>query len=250
MKKKQMIKGQMLRYSKNLNLWVNRKGTHVYREYKNQNYNKFLQIHQRTDGSKYLSLTSPGIVELDELVADSYNPKPCDGKEYILVHKDGHLWNCDADNLEWKQVVKFDPLSTKRKLNNGITVTFDGKFYDGKKELPVVKEIGDSDTDRIVGIDPYVRYYRKNIYRRIIEKKAYPDDLMAEAEFINGDKSRLKKPKVLHKDQDYLNFSEENLEWVEEDSQEYQDYKNKKKADIDELTKKLNPNKPFIARNN
>lgn len=73
---------------------------------------------------------------------------------------------------------------------------------------------------------------------------------MAEAEFVSGDKSLLKNPKVLHKDHDYMNFSEENLEWVEEDSQEYQDYKNKKKTDIDELTKKLNPNKLFIGRTN
>lgn len=38
---------------------------------------------------------------------------------------------------------------------------------------------------------------------------------MIEAEFVNGDKSLLKNPKVLHKDNDYLNFNEENLEWVE-----------------------------------
>lgn len=240
--KEKSIGGTLLRYNKNLNLWVDRSGTHVYREYKEQKYNKFLQIHQRVDGSKYLSLTFPGIVEIDLLVADCYNPKPCDGKKYVLVHKDGHLWNCDADNLEWKQVIKFDPLSTRRKLDNGLTVTFDGKFYDGKEELNIVKEIGDSDTDRIVGIEPYVRYYRKNAYKRTIEKKAYPDDLMAEAEYVNGNKHSLKKPKVLHKDHDYLNFSEENLEWVEEDSQEYQSYKKKKKTDIDSLTIILNHN--------
>lgn len=121
-------------------------------------------------------------------------------------------------------------------------VTFDGKFYDGKEELEIVKEIGDSDTDRIVGVEPYVRYYRKNAYKRTIEKKAYPDDLMAEAEYVNGNKHSLKKPKVLHKDHNYLNFSEENLEWVEEDSQEYQSYKKKKKTDIDSLTIILNHN--------
>ena len=69
---------------------------------------------------------------------------------------------------------------------------------------------------------------------------------MAEVGFVKGDKSLLKNPKVLHKDMDYLNFNMDNLEWVEEVSQEYQNYKAKKKADIDELTKKLNPNKPLI----
>lgn len=183
-------------------------------------------------------------------MADCFKPMPCDGKKYILVHKDGNLENCNANNLEWKSVRKYDPLSTKRKLDNGITVTFEGKFYKGKKELQVVKEIGDADTDRIVGIDPLVYYQEKNKYGNYETKSVHPDDLMAEAEFVGGDKSLLKNPKVLHKDHDYMNFSEENLEWVEEDSQEYQDYKNKKKTDIDELTKKLNPNKPFIGRTN
>lgn len=248
--KEKRIKGILLRYNQKYNLWVNEEGTRAYREYKNSDYNKFLKIHQRTDGSKFLELTKSGNVELDELVADCYNPMPCDGKKYVLVHKDGDLSNCNANNLGWKSVIKFDPLSTERKLDNGITVTFEGKFYKGKEELKVVNEIGDSDTDRIVGIDPLVYYMKKNKYGRYERKSEYPDDLMAEAEYVNGDKSLLKSPKVLHKDNDYLNFNEENLEWVEESSQEYQEYKNKKKTDIDELTKKLNPNKPFIVRNN
>lgn len=248
--KDKRIGNVLLRYSKKYNLWVNKEGTRVYREYKNPNYNRFLQIHKKDDGSKYLKLTFPGIVKLDELVADCFKPMPCDGKKYILVHKDGNLENCNANNLEWKSVIKYNPLSTKRKLDNGITVTFEGKFYKGKKELQVVKEIGDADTDRIVGIDPLVYYQEKNKYGNYERKSVSPDDLMAEAEYVNGDKSLLKNPKVLHKDHDYMNFSEENLEWVEESSQEYQEYKNKKKTDIDELTKKLNPNKPFIGRTN
>lgn len=80
--KEQKIKGVLFRYSQKYNLWVNRKGTHVYREYKNKDYNKFLQIQLKTNGSKYLSLTFPGVVEIDLLVTDCYDPKPCDGKEY------------------------------------------------------------------------------------------------------------------------------------------------------------------------
>lgn len=248
--KEKTINGILLRYNKKYNLWVNKKGTRVYREYKNPNYNRFLQIHKKGDGSKFLELMKPGNIKLDELVADCYNPKPRDGKKYTLVHKDGDLSNCNANNLEWKSVRKYDPLSTKRKLDNCITVTSKGKFYKGKEELKVVKEIGDADTDRIVGIAPIVYYQEKNKYGNYERKSVSPDDLMAEAEFVNGNKSLLKNPKVLHKDNDYLNFNEENLEWAEEDSREYQEYKNKKKTDIDELTKKLNPNKPFIGRTN
>ena len=85
--KEKKIENVLLRYSQKYNVWVNKEGTRVYREYKNKDYNKFLQIHKRTDGSKYLFLTFPGIVEVDLLVADCYNPKPCDGKEYVFVHK-------------------------------------------------------------------------------------------------------------------------------------------------------------------
>lgn len=54
----------------------------------------------------------------------------------------------------------------------------------------------------------------------------------------------MKRPRVLHKDMDYLNFSYDNLEWAEEDSQEYQEYLKKKQEDIDELTIHLNPGHP------
>lgn len=235
------IKGILLRYSKKYNLWVNKKGTHVYREYMNKDHNKFLQIHIRYDGSKYISLTFPGIVELDELVADCYKPMPRDGKKYVLVHKDNNQENCSASNLEW-----YEQTSNKRITRRGIIAKSNGSFYDDKKELQVVKVIGDADTDRMVGIDPLLYYDRKNKYGRGERRSANPDDLMAEVGFVKGDKSLLKNPKVLHKDMDYLNFNMDNLEWVEEVSQEYQNYKAKKKADIDELTKKLNPNKPLI----
>ena len=72
------------------------------------------------------------------------------------------------------------------------------------------------------------------------------DNLMAEAEFVEGDKSMLRRPKVLHKDQNYLNFNSSNLKWVEEDSQEYQDYMKKKREDMDALTIKGNPVIPIL----
>ncbi len=239
--KEKRIENVLLRYSKKYNLWVNKKGSHVYREYQNHSYNSFLQIHMRTDGSKYLKLTFPGIVELDELVADCYKPMPRDGKKYVLFHKDHSLQNCSASNLEW-----YKQTSCRRITRSGIIVTSDVRFYDGKKELLVIKEIGDADTDRMLGIDPLVYYDRKDKYGSSERRSVHPDNLMAEVGFVHGDKSLLKKPKILHKDMDYLNFNMDNLEWVEEDCQEYQDYKAKKKSDIYELTKKLNPNKPLI----
>ena len=58
---------------------------------------------------------------------------PDDGKKYKLVHNDGNLGNCQANNLEWKEVRKYDPLATRRKIGNGLTVTVEGKIFDKGK---------------------------------------------------------------------------------------------------------------------
>lgn len=162
---------------------------------------------------------------MDEAVADAYNPMPDDGKKYKLVHNDGNLGNCQANNLEWKEVRKYDPLATRRKIGNGLTVTVEGKIFDKGKELPIEKETGDRDTDRMVAISPKVRYRRKNNrWGNYDNKSANIDDLMAKADFVDGDKSKMKRPRVLHKNMNYLDFHADNLEWVEESSPEYQEY--------------------------
>ena len=142
---------------------------------------------------------------------------PQDGKKYALTHKDSNLGNCNASNLEWKLVPKFSPTDKERKLDNGLIVRADGAILDKKKKLAVITNVGDADTDRsCVAVEPYVRYERKNRYKRTEEKHSYIDDLMIAAEFVEGDKSSMCTPKVLHKDLDYLNFNSSNLRWVEE----------------------------------
>lgn len=42
--------------------------------------------------------------------------------------------------------------------------------------------------------------------------------------FVDGSKVLLKKPVILHKNHDRLDDSRNNLQWVESDCQEYQDY--------------------------
>lgn len=156
-----VVCGITLRISKKYGIRVNWAGTRVYKEYNTTSWNRFLQIHTNTDGSKFLNV-KPKNVPLDELVADAYNPMPDDGKKYKLVHNDGNLGNCQANNLEWKEVRKYAPLATRRKIGNGLTVTVEGKIFDKGKELPIEKETGDRDTDRMVAISPKVRYRRKN----------------------------------------------------------------------------------------
>ncbi len=238
-----IIDGRMMRYSAKFNVWVNSDGDYVYREYNNKDYNRPLIIHKRPDGSKYLNTTHPGIIELDELVADCYVPKPQDAKKYTLVHKDNNKCNCKAANLEWgldMAAYKAYLLSKKRKTSNGLTVSYTGEVYDGKDELAIIDHVYDGDTERFVAIDPYYRYYRKNSYGREEPLKAYPDDLMAEAEFVEGNKSDFTNPKVLHINGDYLDFNDDNLVWTDMNSPEYQKYMAKKRNDIAALTDKLN----------
>ena len=138
-----VVSGITLRYSMKYNIWVNWAGTRAYRKYNDSSWNRFLQIHTDINGSKFLNV-KPKTVQLDEAVADAYNPMPDDGKKYKLVHNDGNLGNCQANNLEWKEVRKYKPTATKRKLDNGLEVKVDGTILDKKKALPIVKEIGDS----------------------------------------------------------------------------------------------------------
>lgn len=239
-----VVSGITLRYSMKYNIWVNWAGTRAYRKYNDSSWNRFLQIHTDINGSKFLNV-KPKTVQLDEAVADAYNPMPDDGKKYILIHKDGDLGNCQANNLEWKEVRKYKPTATKRKLDNGLVVTVEGKIFDKGKELPIEKETGDSDTDRMVAISPKVRYRRKNNrWGNYDDKSADIDDLMAAADFVDGDKSTMQRPRVLHKNMNYLDCHADNLKWVEESSPEYQEYIKRKKEDIDKLTTKLNRNNP------
>lgn len=239
-----VVSNVILRISKKYGIRVNWAGTRVYKEYNTTDWNRFLQIHANADGSKFLNV-KPKNVPLDELVADAYNPMPKDGKKYILIHKDGDLGNCQANNLEWKEVRKYKPTATKRKLDNGLVVTVEGKIFDKGKELPIEKETGDSDTDRMVAISPKVRYRRKNNrWGNYDDKSADIDDLMAAADFVDGDKSTMQRPRVLHKNMNYLDCHADNLKWVEESSPEYQEYIKRKKEDIDKLTTRLNRNNP------
>lgn len=244
-----VIAGITMKYNMKFNVWVNLEGTRAYREYTKSEWNRFLQIHTNVDGSKYLDV-HPQSIHLDEVVAGCFNPMPEDGKEYKLIHKDGNLGNCHAYNLEWKEPVsslagRIASVGQPQKLDNGLTVTFKGEIYEkGKKKLPVISSLYDADTEREVAIEPQVRFQMKNAYGRRIEKRVPVDDLMAKAGFVDGDKSSLIAPGVLHKNMDYLDFHADNLEWVEESSPQYQEYMKKKREDMDKQTIRLNPNHP------
>ena len=72
-------------------------------------------------------------------------------------------------------------------------------------------------------------------------KRVFIDDLMDVAGYVQGDDAILNNPVILHRDYDRMNFSSNNLEWVESTDIEYQKYMEKQKNDIHKRRIELNP---------
>ena len=120
------IDGRRMRYCMKYNIWVNREGTYVYREYKDPAWNHALQIHTRPDGSKYLDTKSHGEIPLDEAVAICFSPMPRDGRKYVPVHKDNNPGNCHASILHGNSPEVFSDRQGKKA---GITDWWYGRWY-------------------------------------------------------------------------------------------------------------------------
>ncbi len=250
MKKKKIklpkiIEGYNVRYAYKENLWVNKEGTFVYREYNDKSWNTKLWIQSDADGTKYVAPHHPGRINVDKLVATCFLPKPEDEKNYQLIHKDGNLSNCHVNNLEWKEIVpslqeRINAVSDRKKLPNGLTVTCNGEVYQNGKKLDIVTSIGDSDTDSMVPVEPYIAYKKKNKYGNYEQQHLLMEKLMIQAGFVEGDKYSLNHPEVIHINGDYTDFHYDNLKWVEVNSQEYKEYAQKKSEDMERLRKELN----------
>lgn len=73
-----------------------------------------------------------------------------------------------------------------------------------------------------------------------------PDLLMKKAGYVQGDDALLTNPAILHRDMDPLDFSSENLEFVERTDPKYQNYlavldkyRAKREAELVEKSKEL-----------
>ena len=132
----------------------------------------------------------------------------------------------------------------KKRLNNGLTITKSGEVYKGKSVCKVGNCIGDGDLDMIVPIEPFVNYeaYHKQ-WKRYEWKRISVDKLMEIAGYVNGNKEQFKDPAILHKDNDWLNFNSENLEWTDRSDPRYREYHNRKVDDMNALGRKWNGDK-------
>ena len=69
------------------------------------------------------------------------------------------------------------------------------------------------------------------------------DDLMTIAGYVCGEKYALENPVILHKDNNPMNFSSDNLEYVEDTDTRYIEYKKKKDEWTHQRNIDLNPGK-------
>lgn len=76
----------------------------------------------------------------------------------MVYYKDGNKNNLNYTNLDIKEVVKVTTHTTanKVKLNNGLTVTKDGRIIKGKQEVHISDCISDADTNLMSCILPHV----------------------------------------------------------------------------------------------
>ena len=173
---------------------------------------------------------------IDELVATCFLPKPPSKRRYKLRHKDGNLKNNNVTNLEWVPAI---PTPADGQYVSGFyLVDEDGNIFDDGKKMFVTDILYDSDTDLNVTVRPY---FEDNDRKRV-----HVDDVVAGAVgYIAGDRDALMNPQILHKDHDPMNYNRDNLEWVEKDSKEYQDYMaDYNKWEYDNNIK-INPSKRF-----
>ena len=130
------------------------------------------------------------------------------------------------------------------RLGNGLTITESGKVYNGKNICKVGNCIGDGDLDMLVPVEPFVEYdVRVPKWKRTVRRRERMDGLMEEAGFVGGDKKKFRNPVILHKDNDWLNFSSDNLEWTDRSDPRYREYHNRKVDDMNALGRKLNGGK-------
>lgn len=239
------IKGFRCRYYNWGKFWVGENGKVVAVNYKqkigfsNIPTTREINIKTMQDGEHYVKVNGNAYL-VKNAVYRCFCYWPKDGKDYEIVYKDGNKDNLHYKNLELKEKTYVPPSVTAEKskrLNNGLTITKDGEVYKGRQKWEIYDFISDSDVDRLCCIDPYVSNPQKSRLRISVE------ELMDAAGYINGDKKALKKPCVLHRDNDPDNCKSENLEWVEDSDPRFQEYLRAQKVHRHNRNVELNPRK-------
>lgn len=234
MAKEKVIKGKRCRYYFDGYIWISDDGT-VVAVKSNTGSWKYLEI--KTDGheEKYVN-TGYKIIYVKKAVFTCFCH--CDDHNKTQIwYKDGNPANLHYTNLVAREKQTFHTTAPTFKLLNGLTVTEDGRIFNGKQEEQISDCIGDWDTGLMSCILPRVSDPNKSNGSLLV------DDLMAAAGYVAGEKYDLKFPVILHKDNNPTNFHKENLEWVEAADPRYIEYQEKVKEWKHRRNVELNPGK-------
>ena len=248
MAKDTIIYGKRCRWYKAGFAWVSDDGTLVVVSDKNNKWNtsgkKKLPIKIDHDGNKIATHPYGHVIYVARAVIVCFcPPMPSDGKKYMISHKDGNPGNCHYQNLEYvpyhyqhatTDTVKLSGYSTTLEVGKDGSVKIDGKT------ATVYDSVYDSDVDLEVCIGPFIYVPQKGI---IHDKRVFIDYLMYEAGYVQGDDADLQHPVILHKDNDYMNCSSENLEFVDFTDERYKAFLVQSTKDKDQKTVEKNPGK-------
>ena len=211
------------------------------KEVRNLKDGRLLTIKQSKDGRKYVQSKVYGKVWVDEMVATCFCHRDKSSRNDYIIHKDGDIGNSDAGNLQWVDENQYtaqtgNPPTMEQKENarwrwasDGFWVTASGEVKDKDGAKTVEDTVFDPDLDCEQVITPCVRYSKLNRFGSYERKSKSLEELVAGA-FCDKPKD-LKRPAILHKDNNYKNCNADNLQWVEADSPEYQQFKRQEQID-------------------
>lgn len=210
---------------------------------------QMMSRHVDANGNLYVEIKKPRPMDLriDRLVANCYHHtvgKRLQGQVFI-IHKDRNPKHCWAENLKWATPYEHGEFYANEEWVNtpdgyrlvldDIYVSKDGKVKMNGEELTICDSLYDSDIDMQVAISPHIAIWNGKYYDRSNKL----DKLVASAFLPIPD--NLKSPGLIHVDMDYMNCNLNNLTWVECDSEEYKEYMDRQKADMEKRTFELNP---------
>lgn len=241
MSKDKIIYGKRCRWYKFSSVWVSEDGTLVVVPDKfSPSGKKKLPI--KTDHGGRKIATHPNGYDIDVAMAviECFcPPMPCDGKKYMITHKDGNLGDCDYQNLAWVPYNYKHAITDTVKLDcygTTLEVGKDGSVKIGGKTAKVYDSYYISIDLELCSEGPFIYVPLKG---SLYDERVFIDELMYEAGYVQGDDADLQYPAILHKDNDYMNCSSENLEFVEIGDQRYNAFtKQKVKDQLEKLAEK------------
>lgn len=190
-------------------------------------------IHKEECGRSYIVDRFKGSFYLDILVLTCFwGREPQDGKKYFPYHKDGNMGNSAISNLEWREetpdtIAAYETLEKESWYKNRkIKATKKGIIKQGTHDLSFIHYLYDSDLDWTYHKpEPWVMYEEKNRWGKTERHWISADKVFEDLGFVNGDKTKFASPVILHRNNDYLDYRSENLEWCDASDHRYLDFK-------------------------